>query len=354
MLPHPSDAGALGSGALASTFLARVFRFGISERCRVTDRDPKDATTEATPIDPKQPLWRRVLPFVVALGLVAFVLFRTDLHAFAADLEAVDVPAFFGFTVAFVLSLLTADAFATTIVYRRSVAPLDFKSFWILRGASYLPSLLNHHVGQLFITVALSRRYKVPLARMAGGTLVVYASWMGCVAGLLTFALAVSGYWLLWPALIVVAGLGYLAIVEVRPARLARVTWLAPLFEAGVRGHLVAMLARVPHVIVLFVGTWLPFWFFGVKIPFSNALMTIPIVMVVVTLPISPQGLGPRDMLAPFFYLRFAPGATDDARRAALAAATTSWAVAFTLVEILVGVSLLRWAVRADERPKTP
>jgi hypothetical protein len=284
----------------------------------------------------------------VAAALVAFVLYRTDLRAFAAALEAVNLLAFSGFTVVFVLSLLTADSFATSIVYRRSVAPIDFKSFWLLRGASYLPSLLNHHVGQAFITLALARRYRIPLARMAGGTLVVYVSWMGCVAGLLTFALAVSGYSLLWPALIVVAGVAYLTVIELKPARIVKVAWLAPLFEAGARGHLFAMLARVPHVIVLFLGTWLPFSFFGVKIPFVNALMTIPIVMVIVTLPISPQGLGPRDMLAPFFYLRFAPGATDEAKRAVLAASTTAWAVGFTLVELIIGVVLFRWAIRAD------
>jgi hypothetical protein len=297
----------------------------------------------------KQPLWRRLAPFVVAFLLIGFVLYRSDLHAFAAALESLNVPAFAAFTAVFVVLLLTVDSFATTIVYRRSVAPVAFGKFWVLRGASYLPSLLNHHVGQAFITVALSRRYKVPLARMAGGTLVVYVSWMGCIAGLLTGALVAGGEWMR-PAAIVVLGLAYLGVIAWKPARVAKIGWLGPLFEAGVRGHLVAMVARVPHLIVLFLGTWLPFAFFGIDIPLRNALTTVPILMVVATLPIAPQGIGPRDATATYFYEHFAPGQTAEARRAVIAACTTSWVIAFTLVEALIGLALLRWAVKDDAK----
>src|SRR4051794_1330696 len=110
---------------------------------------------------PAPPLWRRLAPFAIALGLVVFVLARLDLHAFARHLAAVNAPAFLLFAAVFVLALLTADTFATVLVYRRSVAPVRFRDFWILRGASYLPSMLNHHVGQAFITFFLSRKHGV-------------------------------------------------------------------------------------------------------------------------------------------------------------------------------------------------
>src|SRR6201999_3818263 len=110
--------------------------------------------------------------------------------------------------------------------------------------ASYLPSILNDHVGQAILTYYVSRGHNVPLSRMAGGTLLVYVSWMGLLFGAFCLAMAVAGMPLLWPALGVMAGLGYLAIIALRPARLAGVKLLSPLFEAGLGGHLMAMAVR--------------------------------------------------------------------------------------------------------------
>jgi branched-subunit amino acid transport protein len=296
------------------------------------------------------PWWRRALPFVVAAGLIALTLRKVDLRAFAQHVASVNAPAFLGFAALFILALLTADAFATSVVYRRTVAPVRFVDLWILRGAAYLPSLVNHHVGQAFLTYYIARGYGVPLARMAGGTLLVYVSWMGLLAGTGCVAMIAAGQPLLWPGLIVGAGLAYLAVIALRPAFLARTRLLAPLFEAGLGGHLTALAVRVPHLVVLFLGTWLPFPFFGVDIPFLSALAYVPILMVGVTLPITPQGLGTRDLLAVTFFEKFAAGATHEARLAAIAAATTSWVVAITLTEALLGLVLLRRALPALER----
>ncbi|MCC6551606.1 MAG: flippase-like domain-containing protein [Polyangiaceae bacterium] len=294
-----------------------------------------------------EPRWRRALPFALALALVTFVLARLDRRAFLAALARVDAPSYLAFTAAFVLALLSADTFATVLVYRRSVAPISFRSFFVLRGASYLPSLLNHHVGQVFIAVSLSRAHGVPLARVAGATLVVYASWLGCLLLLAAAAFLLHGLPAAWSALALAPGLVYLALLAARPARLARITWLSPLFEAGVRGHLVALASRLPHLAVLFAGTWLPFRFFGVSIPPGAAALYVPILMVAVTLPITPQGFGTRDVLAAAFFERFAAGATQEERLAAIAAATTSWAVAVTLVDVVLGLALLRAALPA-------
>lgn len=286
---------------------------------------------------------------MVALALVAFTLTRVDLRAFARHVAAVNKPAFFLFAVAFVIGLLTADAFATSLVYRRTVAKVGFREFWVLRGASYLPSLLNHHVGQAFLTYYVARKHGVSLARMAGGTLLVYVSWMGCLLGAGAIAMVVAGMPLQWPALVLGAGVLYLAVIALRPRPLAGVKLLAPLFEAGLAGHLVALVVRIPHFLVLFLGTWLPFAFFDVNIPPAQAIAYVPILMVVVTLPITPQGVGTRDLVAVTFFERFVAGATHEERLAVLAAATTSWAVAFTIVEALVGLVLLRRALPALE-----
>ncbi len=290
----------------------------------------------------RRSVWRAVLPFVVALTLIGFVLSRLDFHAFLRHLKHVSSPAFFPAAALFVVALCAADSLATVLIYRNSVAKIRFRDFFILRGASYLPSILNHHVGQAFITLALSRIHGAPLARVAGATLLVYASWMGCLLGLACVGILVLGKPLVWLAIPLGSGLVYLAILALRPAPLLRMRLLAPLFEAGVVGHLRALVARLPHLTVLFLGTWLPFWFFEVRVPVGAAFTYVPILMVAVTLPLTPQGFGTRDVLAATFFEQYAPHETSADRLAAIAACTTAWGIAITLVEIVFALPLLR------------
>ncbi|RLB47184.1 MAG: hypothetical protein DRI90_26625 [Deltaproteobacteria bacterium] len=293
-----------------------------------------------------QPAWRRVLPIVIAIGLMAFVLARVDWPSFTARLLVVRYPAFLAFMAVFVVALLSADTLATVYVYRRTIKGLAFRDFWIVRGASYLPSMLNHHVGQAWITYFVARAYGVDLRRMVGATLLVYASWGGCVLALACVAVLAAGLPAGWLALPLGAGFGYLILLGVKPARLAKGRVLGPLFDAGIQGHLVAMAMRAPHLLVLFLGTWLPFWFFGVEIPLVTALVYVPVIMVAVTLPITPQGFGTRDALAAAFFQSFVVASSDDQRLAALAAATATTAVALVGIEAIIGLALLRRASR--------
>jgi hypothetical protein len=292
------------------------------------------------------PLWRRAFPFVLALGLIGWVVARIDWAAFAHGLATVDYPLYLLFMALFVVALLAADAFATTYIYGR-ITPISFVEMFLVRAASYVPSLLNHHIGQAWLTYVLAKHYGIPLKRVAGSTLVAYATWGGCILVLATVGLAAAGLPVVWLALPLGLGLGYLGLLAWRPARLASNAVLGPLFEAGVGGHLRAMALRVPHLVVLFVGTWVPFLFFGVHIPLRAALTYIPALMVTVALPLTPAGIGTRDALAAELLQRYVVGAhSEEERIATLAASTASVAVTLTVIEIVIGLAAMRRASR--------
>jgi hypothetical protein len=128
-----------------------------------------------------------------------------------------------------------------------------------------------------------------------------------------------------------------------RPAALTSRTVLGPLFELGLGGHLGAALIRLPHVFVQFIGAWVPFFFFGVDIPLSDALALMPALMFVVTLPVSPQGLGTRDALALALLSGYAPG-TPAERASTLAATTLSWMCALTVIQLALSPLFMRRA----------
>ena len=94
-----------------------------------------------------------------------------------------------------------------------------------------------------------------------------------------------------------------------------------------------------------FLGTWLPLRFFGVNVPLYEALAFVPVIMLVQTLPITPQGLGTRDVVAIELLAGYVDGPPEQGR-AAVAAATLSWACSLTLVQLLISPLFMRRARR--------
>lgn len=302
------------------------------------------------PTTPPIPLWRRLMPFAIALALLAWVGARLDVDAFLEALGHTNPWLYAGFGVAFTLALLWADSFATAGVYRAVVADVTTLDVFVVRGASYLPSLVNYHVGQAWLTWFVARHKGASLWRMSGATLVVYATTFGAL-----WAVGLVGGVLAWervPWLApIVLGIGvlallYLAVIALRPASLRGRPLLAPLFELGVAGQLLHFARRLPHVGVLFAGTWIPFELFGVHVPPAEALALVPVIMLVVALPLTPQGIGTRDMVAVSLLAGFHGAEDAAAREAAVVASTLSWGVLLTLVQLPLGLALMTAARR--------
>lgn len=305
------------------------------------------------------PLWRRLLPVALAVLLVGYVVSRIDVKAFVAALDPLTLTLLLAFALVWNAALLTADAWATSRVYASTVCPVRFRELWVIRGASYLPSLLNHHVGQGWITYFLSKVYSAPLLRVAGATLVVYASTFGCLVVFALVALffgdALSEWF--YPVLVplMASGFAFLAVVRWRPEFLTKRALLAPLLEIGVRGHLKHVLWRAPHMFVLFLGSWVPLHLFDVHVPFFDALGLVPPVLLLSALPITPQGLGVRDTFSVHLFAAYAVGSADRAA-ARVAASTLGWAVALACVQVVFSPLLMRRAYallrsKAESRP---
>ena len=297
----------------------------------------------------RMPLWQRLGSLAIAIGLVALVAARIDFDEFLRQVRRTNYVGFFGLAIVTTLLLMTTDSFATVGLYRRTIGPLPFREFFIVRAASYLPSLLNYHLGQAWATYFIAKVYRAPLWRVAGSTLLAYATILGCILLFAACAIPFNADRITW-LIPVVAGMTvlallYLACIALAPGSLKRWQTTAPLIETGVRGHLVAFAYRIPHMIVLFLATWLPFFFFGVRIPLGYALAAIPPLMLVAALPITPQGIGTRDVLAVQLFSQCALGSPEE-RRAVIVATTLSWAVTLIIVQAVVSPLFMRRARR--------
>jgi hypothetical protein len=184
---------------------------------------------------------------------------------------------------------------------------MRFGEVAVIRGVTYFFSLVNYNLGQAAMIVVLARR-GVRAARATG--IILFMMGINLVVLVAFAAASVSRVEpRLRPVVWTVAALLpiYLAIIAWRPRFLASRELFAPLFELGLRGHLLASLARAPHVIAMMLAHFAIMRCFGVAVPLTTAALYIPIIFVVAVLPISVQGLGTTQIVATNLLAPFAP-----------------------------------------------
>lgn len=268
---------------------------------------------------------RRLLPWCVGIAIVVVIATQVPLAQFRRSLEHGPHLALAATEIVISVLVLLTDSFATWVGMLAMKIRWPLRHVLAVRGATYLLVLVNYAVGQGSFGYYLYRSGLTAL-RAVGATLFLLGTSFATLLTL-TFAMwAISGgsdanreIW--WTAVIAMAGFAlYLVVIAVRVAGLARRETLAPLFEAGIAGHAVAIAARLPHILVIVFGHWVPMLVWGIEVPFSAAATLMPAVALATVLPISPAGLGTTQAAMVFFFSGYASGATEHERVASLLA----------------------------------
>jgi hypothetical protein len=286
----------------------------------------------------------RIVPWVVTAAILVFLFSRISIHDVldaTRDAAGWFVPAIAGI----VLTIYVADSFAIWKTFGWFVAPMTFRETLTLRGVTMLLALVNYTLGQGAFAYFLNRSRGVPLMRAAAAVLLVMGINLLALLLLSTAGLVLGDN--VVPqlrTLIVVAyvGLGiYAALLAWRPGFLTRRPVLDVLLEAGIKGHIKALLVRLPHIVTLLILNHVALHAFGVKVPVFATLVAMPIVFLLAVLPISFQGLGPSQGMMVFFFERFAEGDYQH-RSARVLAASLGTQVVGWAVQIALGVICMR------------
>jgi Lysylphosphatidylglycerol synthase TM region len=295
---------------------------------------------------------RQWLPWLAAAALLAWLTARVPVDALRAALRHGSYLPLAVYVVFETLAILPLDVFATREALSIAAVRRGFSELFLLRGATYLLGLLSYVAGQGGVGVYLARS-GVRASRAAGAMLFLMIT-----NGIVLVAIAALGLLADLPAerrdlllaLIfgALAGIAvYLAVLAARPRWLADRPPLAPLFEAGVRGHLRAAAARVPHLLLMAVLQWGAYRVWGIPIPFWRSLALMTVVLLVAALPITPSGLGTSQVLQVLFFSPWAAGAGAAARGADVLALSLVHYVFGLVCQALVGVVCLAGLRRA-------
>ncbi|HEU0036483.1 MAG TPA: hypothetical protein VFQ53_37985 [Kofleriaceae bacterium] len=310
---------------------------------------------------PRQPILVRLLrrgwPWLVGIGVLAFVATRIPYDAFRAALTQGPHVQLAAVACVLLVVILCTDSVATWIGLRAIAMPRPLATVLAVRGATYVLFLVNYAVGQGGFGYYLNRSGAPPL-RAVGATLFLMGTNFATLLLVTTVAWELHGGdgfpVLRWTLLGGCAAFAvYLVVIAIAPRVIARRQMFAPLFEGGLRGHALAMLGRLPHTAIVVLGHWIAIRVWGVPVPFVVGVALMPVVAIVQVLPISPAGLGTTQAAFVYFFSAYAPGATDELRGANILAFGTVYMVYGMLASIVVGLTCTPFARRLDRRDHT-
>jgi hypothetical protein len=257
------------------------------------------------------------------------------------------------YVVAQVLVTLLADGYATRISL--AVTGVDWRlgKVVLTRGTTYLLGLVNYALGQGGIGYYLYRD-GIKADRVTGIVLFMLITNFGLICFLAALGVMTQGLahyphivsLAVWSFFLLI--MVYLIIIAAAPKKWREFRGLAPLWQAGVSGHLTAAAGRLPHLCILVLGQWGALRLWGIALPLDQAIILVPLVLVIGALPLTPVGLGTTNAAQVIFFSPYAPDATPETRAAAVLAFSLIYYALGVASQLAVGVSSWIWLGRMN------
>jgi hypothetical protein len=310
----------------------------------------------AGPAEPSRPLRalaRNVVPWLVAAGLLGWVLHNVKWADILEAFKQAPLVPFVAVSLVLLVLNCAADTFAMYFTFGWFGVRIPYREIFVIRAATYLLAVVQYYVGQAAIVAFLYRR-GVSVLRGSAFILFISGINLGVLVLLASAGLATGNAQMAWlryiPAAVGVGAVVYAVLLQLRPPALVGVRLFAPLFEMGVAGHVKATVVRIPHVLVIIVWHFIALRMFSVPVTPFQALMYLPAVFFLAALPISVQGLGMSQGAAVFFFAT----PHDRASEAHVLAYTFAMTGVGIFVQLAMGFSFLPSARRLGLRTTVP
>ena len=290
---------------------------------------------------------RMILPWVFAFIVIAYLLWYVPLDQVGAAISRAQIGWFVPLIMISVVYWFLLDSLAYSYLVSRFNAPLSWQEARGMRGMTYWVAALNWNAGTAAIILYLHRLKQIPPLQSASSVMfysmfdaVILAGFAFVGAMFLPYGTLMSTVAWVSSSFIVGNALFFWLLVSERPGW----KWLA-----GVRAWSVFSSHRKAQprdFLVLFVirssyltGFVACFLFgastFEIDVPFGLGLASVPVIMMMGAVPISPAGLGTQAAAMLFFW-------SESGEAGAIVAYGLVFPVALTLARIALGLPYMR------------
>lgn len=266
-----------------------------------------------------QLLVRRVLPWIVALGILGFLVHRAGGSALRDAVREANLTVLIGATIVCTLGMFLLDALALSRVVSWFNCPTSAREIAPVKAAAYLINVVNYNAGSGAIALWLARHKGIPFLESAASVLFI-----NVVDALVLVALmAVAWPWLeppIAPAVAAIIGVAVLAFAGnllywrrgMNFFFLGRMRgW--PIFksfrEARVSHYARLAAIRVPFDLFFILNHWFGLVAFGIQVPVIKVLAFIPVISFIGIVPVTVAGLGTVQAATVFLFRPYAPEA---------------------------------------------
>ena len=309
-----------------------------------------------------------MLPWILSLGIVAFLFLTTDLAAVGDALEGADWPRLVGLMALVTLLSFVADSATLVPLLNRFVARVGFKEVVAVKGVSYFLNVLNYSLAAGGMAWLFHRKHHVPFMR-AFSALVLFF-----FIDIIALGLLLTSGWLFGHELLEGSGAPFVARVPIVIIVLWSIVLGAWIYwnrrfdflvlgffrkwrifqcfaEARSLDYLRLVSVRVLFIMVYVVMHLVLLPTFGVHIPFEALLMYAPLIAFVQVMPATISGLGAaQGVMVALFAAHIPPGQGDP--RAIIIAYSTVIGPLMTIMRLIIGYCFVA-AVTRDVLPSS-
>jgi uncharacterized membrane protein YbhN (UPF0104 family) len=288
---------------------------------------------EALPPRTRLPLWRRAIPFLLAGGIMFFLFLRIDVRQCLTALVSAEVSLFIPGLLAFISVTFLLDTQNLAAVLREFGHPLAFRSALGIRGATYLLMTIDHTLGLGALVYCLKRELSIPAMRVAGfmlffNTITQFTLVIMTIVGLALITPSTPLLWYFFRVCVVFAGAVALFVIGVKilPARgfgrrIRALSLVRVFHEASWKGYCTLVFWRAVYYVPFIVFFSIATRAFHMAIPFAALTAYVPIILLVISMPVTPGGFGTAQ--AAMLYLLRGYGTNEDIMAFGLAYSTS-------------------------------
>jgi hypothetical protein len=288
-----------------------------------------------------------VIPWIVTAAIFALIFRRVPVAEVVAALRGVDLLPYLAIMLPYSIAYLLIDTFCLTRVINWFNAPIPYRDVLPIRATTYLLTLLNSPLGQGGVALYLNRREGIPFLEVASSVLFMMFVELYQLVFFSSVGAVLAPERIEWKLKAVYVGLylyfvGHVVFFRLAGDRLAKhkaAGMLRSFRMAHLRHYLLLVAYKAPNFLMATVVYYFALQCFGLRLPYLQLLMFLPIIFLSAALPIGVAHLGAPQ----FFWLHFFG---DQAPGASLVAFSLAAHVTFMVMNATLGLPFLPRATR--------
>ena len=300
----------------------------------------------------------KVVPWIIGLSILTYLIWRIKPQPLIEALLHTKLSIYVPSLVVFVYLSFLVD----TQNLRALLNSFDYKLNWneskIIRGASYLIMVVDYTLGLGSVVYFLKASNKIPIVR--GTALMMYFNYICQIA---LFVLMFSGYlmmdvsfaWLNKGMLIfltiVILSIIIIAVLKYSKHKLVmkvhRISVMKPFVESSIVTYTNNLVYRVGYYFINVLFSFVAIQAFNMNIPFMDVLFYVPLILLIISIPVSPFGLGTAQ--ASMLYLF-----KDYGSQPQILAFSLVYSVTVVLLRSLLGAYYFALMIRKNIDSSTP